>query len=229
MNANRRRHNRVPASGLSTHYKVRNSVVLGMPVENISVGGLFVRTDTPLPVGHPLLLELVLPGSTSPVKLSGRVVTVSKPAGAREAPRPVGMGIRFDPLPDATYRQLEQLVRGLSAAAGQEPPKAPSAFVDESMEAARKATFDFKFTSLEALAPEEPPPPAAVPPLAAPAERAVGVPESAKLMLQVRGLLLDVGTRDEELRRCAREIEELRGEVERLQHELAARDQLIAQ
>lgn len=71
---------------------------------DISAGGLFVATDTPLLVGTPLVLSFVLPDGY-------RIATDASVAWVR-APRyrpdelPAGMGVRFEALSDTDRRAL---------------------------------------------------------------------------------------------------------------------------
>jgi len=75
---------------------------------DISAGGLFVATDTPLLVGTPLVLSFVLPDGY-------RIATASSVAWVR-APRyrpdelPAGMGVKFEVLSDTDRRALEHFL-----------------------------------------------------------------------------------------------------------------------
>lgn len=84
------------------------------PMMNISKGGIFLRTDDPLPVGRVLNLQFTLPDSARVIKGQGRVVWVERPGGER----PAGMGVRFKDFPEqdlkivyAYVRRLRQFVR----------------------------------------------------------------------------------------------------------------------
>ena len=77
--------------------------------QNISEGGLFIATETALPVSMVISLEFRLPGSQEPIVVSGRVVwTVN---GGTE--QPSGMGIEFENLNDSARRRIRQLMRKL--------------------------------------------------------------------------------------------------------------------
>ena len=78
---------------------------------NINEGGMFVETDRPLGLEERVFLQFRLPGSESPVKVSGRVVRVSPGGG----PEPQGMAIEFDSLAPADRQRINDLVRGLRA------------------------------------------------------------------------------------------------------------------
>ncbi|MBX3269285.1 MAG: TIGR02266 family protein [Sandaracinaceae bacterium] len=76
---------------------------------DLSAGGLFVATDTPLVVGTELVLSFVLPDGY-------RVATDASVAWVR-APRyrpdelPAGMGVRFERLGDADRHAIEHFLR----------------------------------------------------------------------------------------------------------------------
>jgi uncharacterized protein (TIGR02266 family) len=77
--------------------------------QNISEGGLFIATETALPVSTVISLEFYLPGNQEPVVVSGRVVwTVN---GGPE--QPSGMGIEFQNLDDSALGRIRQLMRRL--------------------------------------------------------------------------------------------------------------------
>ena len=76
---------------------------------NISEGGLFIATETTLPVSTVISLQFRLPASQEPVVVGGRVVwTVN---GGPE--QPSGMGIEFENLDDSARRRIRQLMRKL--------------------------------------------------------------------------------------------------------------------
>jgi uncharacterized protein (TIGR02266 family) len=76
---------------------------------NISEGGLFIATETTLPVSTVISLQFRLPASQEPIVVSGRVVwTVN---GGTE--QPSGMGIEFENLDDSARRRIRQLMRKL--------------------------------------------------------------------------------------------------------------------
>lgn len=61
---------------------------------NIVNGGLFIRTDNPLPLDAPVLLRMRLPEEENAIEVSGRVVW-SFVKGNKKALLPKGMGIQF--------------------------------------------------------------------------------------------------------------------------------------
>lgn len=227
-----------------------------MPLENVSLGGAFVRTEAPLPVGTAVAMELLDGSVDKPLKVTGRVAGVVSPAQAKEHGRAAGMGVQFDPLPVDAHARLQKLIKALTAKAGR-----GGAVVDESMQQDRANMFDFGFATLdvseEATPPEEPapqpepvrraarpPPPKPPEPPPKPKRRNTGeswlapprgekvevrvaapdhqipVPADQKLMVQVRGLLLELSDAQDALRRSEREVDALKAEVARLRAEL---------
>ena len=79
------------------------------PMMNISKGGIFVRTDKPLPVGKVLKLQFAIPDQEKPIKGYGRVVWVEKPGN----PRPCGMGVRFKDFPKKDLQIIVSYVNRL--------------------------------------------------------------------------------------------------------------------
>jgi Tfp pilus assembly protein PilZ len=97
-----RRHTRVEAK-VAGH--VRTGDAAGAAeVENISVGGLFMKTNSPLPVGLALTIELRSARET--VQLAGKVVGTT----------PLGVGVEFAALPAETERKLRELLDELERA-----------------------------------------------------------------------------------------------------------------
>lgn len=63
-------------------------------ISNITNGGLFIRTDTPLPIDAPVRLHMRLPEETKDIEIDGRVVW-SFARSNKKAILPKGMGIQF--------------------------------------------------------------------------------------------------------------------------------------
>lgn len=235
---NRRSHPRVKANSLASHYRAKDKMALGHLVENISQGGLFVRTADPLPLSTPLALELVRPGLKKAIRVQGKVVNVVTPELAKAQGVAPGMGIRFDALASDVSERLGSLLSefGLS-------PPASGAGPD--VDVSRRAAFDFGFVSLEnidgsadsvplvtdqkkskapsAAAPKQAPAPTALTSAPPASVGTVVAPESARLMVQVRGLLQQMGELQLQLDAKTREADQLREEVSRLKVELSRR------
>jgi hypothetical protein len=240
MAGERRKHRRVKGREVKGHLRVHDEVVqLGLPIENISMGGLFVRCDEPLPVGTPVVMELVRQGAA--LKVMGTTVAAFPPGS--KGPTGPGMAIRFEPLPLDAGKQLSRLLVDLASEQGARvlPPRSSPSELGEEVVASRSA-FDFGFVTLDdgadplagawpaaspaAPAPQSSPTPPAAPgpasaaPLPVAASSSVQPAQSARLMVQVTGLLHDLGETRSELERRSREIAALREEVHRLKVDL---------
>lgn len=80
-----------------------DEILAGLAVENLSMGGAFVRTARPLHEASPVGIVLVAPGRSRPIRLTGRVVSVARDHGA-------GMGLCFDPYPQEIASALHALL-----------------------------------------------------------------------------------------------------------------------
>lgn len=118
----KRRHRRLLARRVAGHVRAETRTA-ACAVENISPGGMFVRTAVPLPLGIAVLVDLVRPGLEAPIQVSGRVVNVV-PLRRGDAPGVApGVGISFDPLPQDVQRRLRNLLRQLEV---EHPEPAPA-------------------------------------------------------------------------------------------------------
>jgi Tfp pilus assembly protein PilZ len=101
-----RRHTRVEAK-VSGHVKTGDGHG-ACDIENISVGGVFMRTNAPLPVGLAITIELR--SAKDALHLGGRVVSVvSAEEAARNGSSP-GVGVAFDLLPSETEKKLRAIL-----------------------------------------------------------------------------------------------------------------------
>ncbi len=82
--------------------------LLSGTVYNISAGGAFIETVRPPALGTVLQLDLPLPFGTS--RVSGEVVHVNLPGHQRERRAPVGLGVRFDPIPLGVRSGIETVL-----------------------------------------------------------------------------------------------------------------------
>src|SRR5688572_13694580 len=79
---------------------------------NLSQNGLFLEGTLPHPPGTEIVLDVMLPGDSEPVRVRGSVTAPTKR-------RPRGMGVRFLDLPEAERaRLLNYLPRGACASIG---------------------------------------------------------------------------------------------------------------
>lgn len=119
----RRRHERIPARGLASHLQAKDSSVAGLAVENISMGGMFVRSASSLQPGTPVMLQVVRPGLKRAIQMTGRVVSVVTPAEARERQVVAGMGISLDCIDREAQARLRALVDDLAVFAAAAPAR----------------------------------------------------------------------------------------------------------
>jgi uncharacterized protein (TIGR02266 family) len=100
--------------GVPINLRVEHRLLAGS-TENLSLTGVFVRTDAALPVGRELDLVFDLPERKG-LHATGRVVW-QRPTQATGGQ---GVGVHFDDLPDDTRRSLEAFVRRTGRAAPDE-------------------------------------------------------------------------------------------------------------
>jgi Tfp pilus assembly protein PilZ len=84
-------------------------------VENISAGGLFVRTDRLEQVGAEIFVDLVKPGWKRALTLTAKVTSRVDAMDGRLSQRPPGMGLRFLRMDDKQFDRLRSLLRELGA------------------------------------------------------------------------------------------------------------------
>ncbi len=101
-----------------------------LDAENISLGGVFLKTTSPAPRGSPVRLRLRSAGpGAATIGLMGRVVhVIDEAVGARKS-HPPGMGVQFDPLSPQTETLLRRFVDGLAAQAEPAEERPPVRFV----------------------------------------------------------------------------------------------------
>ena len=76
---------------------------------NISAGGLFLKSDEPLPVGTPIKLQLSLPDTESQIVVEAEVVRVqTKPP---DGSCPSGMGLKFTKLDNQGRKAIKSFVQ----------------------------------------------------------------------------------------------------------------------
>lgn len=117
MAPDQRRHPRLKPKLLSSRVRVGGALHLGLAVENLSLGGAFVRCASSPPLRTHATVEVLVPGQAQPLVMPGAVVFVVTPAQAVAGHRTSGFAIQFvDPLPPRTQQGLERLLRGLDPA-----------------------------------------------------------------------------------------------------------------
>jgi uncharacterized protein (TIGR02266 family) len=232
-----RRHKRLLGSGVIGRIQGGADNVAEPLIENISEGGLFVRTSDPYPVGTALAMEIACARLDRAAQVSGRVVSVVTSEEAAQRSSVAGMGIRFEQLPAETAAWLKEVLESLDG-----PITLPDDYGlnPAKVEPYRRSAFDFGLISLESYAePEEPSSPAASleplapppwPPLSvvdAPEPAPLGADpylgpsllpiegDSARLMVQVRGLLTQLDNAKIELDARNREVADLKAQLTR--------------
>ncbi len=82
--------------------------------ENLSMGGLFIRTQTPYSIGTPVEIEITahIGGSTEVIHCTGEVVWTKEFRDEINRERS-GMGIRFTDIDEKTVSKLEALLSAL--------------------------------------------------------------------------------------------------------------------
>ncbi len=76
-------------------------------MKNLSAGGIFVATESPLPLGTPFNVRIRIERTGEEIEFPGEVVTVG--ASANLAEEKHGMGIRFVNLNEAQLEQVAEL------------------------------------------------------------------------------------------------------------------------
>lgn len=75
---------------------------------NVSVGGMFIRTDTPLDEGTRFRLRFQVPGRGRPIETYGEVRWTLSPQDA--GPMVPGMGVQFDELSPTDHRAVLKML-----------------------------------------------------------------------------------------------------------------------
>jgi type IV pilus assembly protein PilZ len=204
MGRNRRKHPRVRARDLAAQVVTATGRIPAQ-VENISRGGAFVRTDRPLEVGTELTLQLARPGLRRVLSIAARVTTCIDAAAGRLAKRVPGMGVMFVSLDASQAERLVALLKDLGT------PDAETTVADDAAEPELQALglANVKPTLADdiegALRDAE---------LPAPAPLDLTTPDSEKLMVQLRGLVMQLSDAQQQLSSRDLEIERLREELE---------------
>jgi uncharacterized protein (TIGR02266 family) len=110
---------------------------------DISQGGIFIRTKSPLEVGTPLRFEFQLKNATPLITGEGTVVWTREYDPSRTGLAP-GMGVRFDRLPPESQQVLSKILEQKKTRPTAAPRRAPSAplaeeFVDSPTRVAPRA------------------------------------------------------------------------------------------
>jgi uncharacterized protein (TIGR02266 family) len=237
MSPNHRRHPRVRARGLAAHLRTEHGRAAAM-VENISLGGLFVRTDKLQEVGTEFFVDVVSPGWKRALTLQARITSRVDALDSRVSKRPPGMGIQFLRVDEKQRERLRKLLAELGAPEGEDEVTLEVESVELGLDALELGA-DEGAVPLEAqpqpiwqqvqmveeaiegsLREADLPPPGPVvlddPP---PAE--LKEMDSARLMVQLRGLVVQLADVQQQLIERDGEIQRLREELEAARAALA--------
>lgn len=110
LNVQERSAPRYPAK-LCVHYGTGAEQLLTDYSINLSTGGLFIETRTPLPVDTPLAVEFILPVNERVVACKARVAWINHPEFPRKPDLPSGMGIQFTDITLAAMDAIRDYVK----------------------------------------------------------------------------------------------------------------------
>ncbi|MBL8952928.1 MAG: PilZ domain-containing protein [Myxococcaceae bacterium] len=226
--ADKRKYPRVQARNVSAHLNVTDKSSPCV-IQNISAGGVFIETREALPVGMPVAVNIARPGWSSVLKVTGRVVWALAERTAQRKGTVPGMRIRFDPLPKATADRLADLLRELGAPAGPPPPtKKETGSITEpttikAIQSKLQATT-FPLVKEPQVTPsrgrrpitlEKKPDDATIPARVGDLAAVFGRPsdEAPKLVVQVQGLLMQLGELQQQLETREKELQKLKEEL----------------
>jgi uncharacterized protein (TIGR02266 family) len=99
---------RVPLD-LNVNFESRGEVSKCL-MKNLSAGGIFVATESPLPIGTPFNVRIRIERTGEDIELPGEVVSVG--ASADLAAEEHGMGIRFVNLTEVQIKQVTEFSEG---------------------------------------------------------------------------------------------------------------------
>jgi Tfp pilus assembly protein PilZ len=114
MPANRRKHPRVHARALSAHLRSLEGRRRCL-VENVSLGGIFVRTDQLEEVGTELFVDLLRPGWKKMLTVLARTTSRVDVIDGRASRRTPGMGLQFVRLDEKQHERMRALLTELGA------------------------------------------------------------------------------------------------------------------
>jgi Tfp pilus assembly protein PilZ len=238
MAVNQRRWPRVRAQGVAAHLRGTQGRV-ACQVENVSLGGLFVRTDHLEEVGTEIAVDLVRPGWKKQLTLTARVSSRVDALDGRITKRMPGLGMQFLKVDDKQFERLRQLLRELGAP-DEEGEVTLDSHETEPELRAREVELDAReepepldpqpepqlaASSVEAeiesaLREADLPPPGPVvlhdTPRAPPRPAAPEDPdaEKAKLTMQLRGLVMQLSDAQQQLASRDLEVQRLKDELE---------------
>jgi uncharacterized protein (TIGR02266 family) len=216
----RRKHERVRARAVAAHVRGIDRS-FSCQVENISQGGLFLRTDQLLPRGSFVVLDLVKPGARKALHLEGTVAGAKLSSDGPDA-NP-GMGIELLPMEDELRERFSGLLREMGAPVEPErqPVQPPLPSSARTALPTQKETGTPRSVTplavIKVVAPSELKAPRMV------AASAAGDLDTSRLMTQIQGLLLELGEAQRQLQQREAELATLREELAQARRDKAPR------
>jgi Tfp pilus assembly protein PilZ len=107
---NRRRHQRVKPQQVTARIRAPGALHIGLGIENISLGGAFVKCNTPITVSSRVSLELSRAGLAQAMVVPAQVTTCVSLAEATRTGRAAGVGLAFLSVPPHVEAWLKSLV-----------------------------------------------------------------------------------------------------------------------
>jgi len=96
-------------SEIEVHFKTFNQFYKEY-TKNISKGGIFIKTENPLPPQTAIEIKLFLPDEPEPLEAVGEVVHIIEPELAREKGWDAGMGVQFVDFEETMQAKLEKYI-----------------------------------------------------------------------------------------------------------------------
>jgi Tfp pilus assembly protein PilZ len=236
----KRRHARLKPRGVLAHVS-GGGKQFSSPVDNLSAGGLFLRTEEVVPRGTMLHLDLVKPGGRRALHIEGKVVGVLAPEEASSQRLLPGLGVEFAGVGAEEVERLEAFLQALGAngpdavipawarPAGPAPQSraevetilrdiAGSLAAEDEPAPALGASSTLPRIAADPATPEDASPAIAGAPEIAPDES-----DPQTLMLQIRGLVFELSQAKERLRMREAELVDLRAQLDELRKQLQLR------
>ncbi|MCP4872661.1 MAG: TIGR02266 family protein [Proteobacteria bacterium] len=113
MSAESREHNRRPLRLQLNYRDATGGNFLYQYSQNISKGGIFIETDTPMPSGASLVVRFAVPDSDDSIEVEGTVVWVNEFKEGGDNPNP-GMGIQWTNLDDEARGTIAAVVKAIA-------------------------------------------------------------------------------------------------------------------
>jgi len=113
MSSESRIHNRRPLRLQLNYRDATGGNFLYEYSSNISKGGIFIETDTPMPSGASLVVRFQPPGAGEPIEIEGTVVWVNPFEEGDDNPNP-GMGIQWSNLDEEMRATIASIVKAIA-------------------------------------------------------------------------------------------------------------------